>query len=82
MFTSDSSGELHIFRHDGDSFSMNRTKIGIFEKSNKVSFGSFLQSKNCYLFVPKKGLEPSRLSAHAPETCASTNSATWAWDYR
>ena len=30
--------------------------------------------------VPKKGLEPSRLSAHAPETCASTNSATWAWD--
>ncbi len=28
--------------------------------------------------MPKKGLEPSRLSAHAPETCASTNSATWA----
>lgn len=22
--------------------------------------------------VPKKGLEPSRLAAHAPETCAST----------
>ena len=31
------------------------------------------------LLVPKKGLEPSRLSAHAPETCASTNSATWAF---
>ncbi len=30
------------------------------------------------LKVPKKGLEPSRLAAHAPETCASTNSATWA----
>ena len=29
--------------------------------------------------VPKKGLEPSRLAAHAPETCASTNSATWAF---
>ncbi len=26
--------------------------------------------------VPKEGLEPSRLAAHAPETCASTNSAT------
>ena len=24
------------------------------------------------LGVPKKGLEPSRLAAHAPETCAST----------
>ena len=24
------------------------------------------------------GEEPARLAAHAPETCASTNSATWA----
>ena len=29
-------------------------------------------------FVPRTGLEPARLSTHAPETCASTNSATWA----
>ena len=28
------------------------------------------------LWVPKEGLEPSHLAAHAPETCASTNSAT------
>ncbi len=26
--------------------------------------------------VPRTGLEPARLAAHAPETCASTNSAT------
>ena len=31
--------------------------------------------------VPRTGLEPARLAAHAPETCASTNSATWAWYY-
>ena len=30
------------------------------------------------MFVPRTGLEPARLAAHAPETCASTNSATWA----
>ena len=30
------------------------------------------------MLVPRKGLEPSHLAAHAPETCASTNSATWA----
>ena len=30
--------------------------------------------------VPRTGLEPARLAAHAPETCASTNSATWAFD--
>ena len=29
--------------------------------------------------MPRTGLEPAHLSAHAPETCASTNSATWAW---
>ena len=28
--------------------------------------------------VPKTGVEPARLSTPAPETCASTNSATWA----
>ena len=31
-----------------------------------------------YFMVPKTGVEPARLSTHAPETCASTNSATWA----
>jgi hypothetical protein len=30
------------------------------------------------LVVPRKGLEPPRLSALVPETSASTNSATWA----
>ena len=29
--------------------------------------------------VPRTGLEPACLSTHAPETCASTNSATWAY---
>src|SRR5215218_3448341 len=28
--------------------------------------------------VPKTGLEPVRVAPHAPQTCASTNSATWA----
>ena len=31
--------------------------------------------------MPRTGLEPARLAAHAPETCASTNSATWAKKY-
>lgn len=30
-------------------------------------------------FVPKKGLEPPRPKAHAPETCTSTNFATSAF---
>ena len=30
--------------------------------------------------VPRTGLEPARRETHAPETCASTNSATWAYE--
>ncbi len=31
-----------------------------------------------YSLVPRTGLEPARLATYAPETYASTNSATWA----
>ncbi len=37
-----------------------------------------LQNFKVKIFVPRTGLEPACLSTHAPETCASTNSATWA----
>ena len=30
--------------------------------------------------VPTEGFEPPHLAAHGPEPCASTNSATWAFD--
>ena len=36
---------------------------------------------SCHLLVPRTGVEPARLSTHAPETCASTNSATWAFQH-
>lgn len=29
-----------------------------------------------FFYVPEAGLEPAHLSAHAPETCVSTNSTT------
>ena len=34
--------------------------------------------KAFWIKVPRTGLEPARRETHAPETCASTNSATWA----
>ena len=45
--------------------------------STNSATSPFCDILNRYL-VPRTGLEPARRETHAPETCASTNSATWA----
>ena len=45
-FSSNSSGQLNILGHDGDSSCMNGTQVGIFKKTNQVGFRCFLQSQN------------------------------------
>jgi len=45
-FSSNSSGELEILGHDGDSLGVDGAEIGIFEKTNKVSFGGFLEGQD------------------------------------
>ena len=47
--------------------------------SPKRGFGKNPLQQHVEKRVPRTGLEPARLAAHAPETCASTNSATWAF---
>ena len=59
VFSSDSSSELHIFWHDGDSFSMDSTEIGIFEESDQISFCGFLQRKDCLALESKVRFELS-----------------------
>ena len=39
---------------------------------------SFFECYKDHFAVPRTGLEPARLATYAPETYASTNSATWA----
>ena len=55
--SSDSLGELHVFWHDGDSLGVDGTKVGVFEKTNHVSFGGFLESKDGGRLESKVGLE-------------------------
>ena len=45
-FSSDSSSKLDILGHDGNSFGMDSAQVGIFKKTNQVSFRSFLESHN------------------------------------
>ena len=45
-FTSDSSGELKISGHDGDSLGVDGAQVGIFEETDEVSFSSFLEGQD------------------------------------
>ena len=45
-FATDSSCQLDVSWHNGDTFGVDGAQVGIFEKTNEVSLGSFLQSHN------------------------------------
>ena len=45
-FTADSASKLDILWLDGDTLSMDGSQVGVFEKTNKVSFSRFLKSQD------------------------------------
>ena len=55
--SSDSSSELHIFWHDGDSLGVDGTEVGVLEESDHVGLGSFLKSKDGRGLESQVGLE-------------------------
>ena len=42
--TSDSSSQLHVLWHDGDSLGVDGAQVGVLEESNQVSLRCFLES--------------------------------------
>ena len=67
---------------DGENYrtaSYNRVLDLIYQQTNELRVSKKIkEGESCDLpsVVPGTGLEPALLSEHAPETCASTNSAT------
>lgn len=51
-FSSDSSGQLHVLGHDGDSLGVDGAEVGVLEESDHVGLGGFLEGKD------GGGLEP------------------------
>lgn len=52
-FSSDSSSQLHVSNHDGDSPCVNGTLVSVFKETYKVGFRCLLQSQQ------RAGLEPT-----------------------
>ena len=42
--TTDTAGKLDVLWHDGDTLGVDSAQVGVLEKTNKVSFRSFLKS--------------------------------------
>merc|ERR1719492_531823 len=56
-FTTDTSGQLDVLGHDGDTLSMDGAQVGIFKKSNQISLRCFLKSHDSARLKPQVSLE-------------------------
>ena len=56
-FTSNATSKLNVLGHDGHTFGVDCTQIGVFEKSNQVSFARFLQRHDGTALESQVGLE-------------------------
>ena len=41
--STDTTGELNVLRHDGNTLGVDGTQVSVLEKTNEVSFASFLE---------------------------------------
>jgi histone H3 len=55
--TTDTSGELDVLGHDGNTLGMDGAQVGVLEESNKVSLSSLLKSKDGRTLESKVSLE-------------------------
>ena len=45
-FTTDAAGELDVLWHDGDALGVDGAKVGVFEETNEVGLGGFLEGED------------------------------------
>ena len=55
--TTDSSGQLDVLWHNGDTLGVDGAQVGIFEETNQVCLAGFLQSSDSRALEAKIGLE-------------------------
>ena len=55
--TTDPSGQLDIFGHDGDPLGMDGAEVGVLKEPHQVSLTSFLKSHHSRALEPQVSLE-------------------------
>jgi hypothetical protein len=55
--SADTTGELNVLRHDGNTLGVDSAKVGVLEEANEVGLGGFLKGKNGRSLETKVGLE-------------------------
>ena len=55
--SSDSSGQLDVLWHDGDPLGVDGAQVGVFEESDQVGFGGFLEGSDGSRLESQVGLE-------------------------
>ena len=56
-FSSDTSGQLDVLGHDGDTLGMDGAQVSVFKESNQVGFAGFLQCHDGWALEPQVSLE-------------------------
>ena len=56
-FSSDSTGQLNVLGHDGDTLGVDGAQVGVFKQTNKVSLASLLKSHHSRALEAQIGLE-------------------------
>ena len=56
-FTTDTSGQLDVLWHDGDSLGVDGTQVGVLEQTHQISLARFLKSGHCRALKAQIGLE-------------------------
>jgi hypothetical protein len=61
-FTADTTGQLDVFRHDGDSLGVDGAQVGVFEKTHQISFAGLCRAMTAELWKRKSVLKSWAIS--------------------
>ena len=76
VFSSNSPGQSHVFRHESNSLGVNGAEQTVLEQSHQVGLACLLKSEYC------GGLEPQIPSIANCTDCLSNNSGEWQLGYQ